>query len=251
MKQFLKWFLVGFITLISLGGGLWMGAIAQSPQSTATLPLFPQLTTLLPQGAPQTTKEELSTSPLEHWTRAIRVVDFVRPAEGYGHLPYAEAKQNLIVVGSYSDWQQRFERMENEAGLALMKMMDAARQDGVWIVPVSGFRDVQRQKELFDSQVKVTGSVQQAAESVAPPGYSEHHTGLAIDLTDGMKRGSTISSDFAKTSSYRWLRRNAKRFGFELSFPPRNVQGVKYEPWHWRYVGSAEAKDIFRAARGG
>lgn len=251
MKQFLKWFLVGFLTLLSLSCGLWLGSIAQAPQSIATLPSLHLLTTLFPHNSPQPTEAKLSTSPLGNWTKKIRVVDFVRPAEGYGHLPYPEAKQNLIVVGSYSDWQQRFERMENEAGLALMKMLDAARGDGVWLVPVSGFRDVQRQTELFQSQVKITGSVQQAAQSVAPPGYSEHHTGLAIDLTDGMKQRSAISSDFAKTAAYRWLRRNAKRFGFELSFPPGNVQGVKYEPWHWRYVGSAEAKDIFRAARGG
>jgi D-alanyl-D-alanine carboxypeptidase len=79
----------------------------------------------------------------------------------------------------------------------------------------------------------------------APPGYSEHHTGYAIDIGDGSAPSSNLSPDFEKTAAYRWLEQNGAQFGFELSFPPNNPQGVSYEPWHWRFVGDIDSLAIF------
>jgi len=167
----------------------------------------------------------------------------------YGHRAYGEVNpQDLAVVASYSTpGQQRFERLKPQAALALFKMMDAARQDGVWIVPVSGFRDQERQAMLFRRQLEQMGTPTAAAKTVAPPGYSEHHTGYAVDLADGLARAQDINPRFETTAAFQWLQHHAQEYGFELSFPADNPQGVAYEPWHWRFVGSAEAAYLFRA----
>ena len=72
---------------------------------------------------------------------------------------------------------------------------------------------------------------------VAPPGYSEHHTGLALDIGDLDHPETDVEVSFEETPAFEWLKNNADRFGFELSFPVGNPQGVSYEPWHWRFVG--------------
>jgi D-alanyl-D-alanine carboxypeptidase len=170
-----------------------------------------------------------------------------RPLPQYGHLAFAEANAaDLMIVASYSqDVAQRFERLHTDAGLALLKMIDAARLDGVWIVPVSGFRDYERQKRLFRWKTHQYGSAEAAAQVVAPPGHSEHHTGYAVDLSDGLARAMDVSLSFGKTAAFQWLTRRAAEFGFELSFPENNPQGVNYEPWHWRYVGTPAARRLF------
>lgn len=166
----------------------------------------------------------------------------------YGHFPYIEAApDDLMVIGSYSRYRdQRFERLQQEAGMALLQMMDAARRDGVWIVVVSGFRDRSRQEMLFQMKVQERGSARAAARTVAPPGYSEHHTGYAVDLADGLSQAADVSRSFGETEAFAWLTRHAQEFGFELSFPPDNPQGVAYEPWHWRYIGTVEAATLWQ-----
>jgi zinc D-Ala-D-Ala carboxypeptidase len=167
-----------------------------------------------------------------------------------GHFAFPLAQEHqLRVMASYSKaGEQRFEKFRPEATLALMRLMDAARADGVWIVPVSAFRDYQRQEELFQARIAQLGSEQAAAKSVAPPGFSEHHTGYAVDLADGLARASDIAYSFGDTAAYRWLQANASTYGFQLSFPPNNPQGVNYEPWHWRFVGSPQAALTFSKA---
>lgn len=168
----------------------------------------------------------------------------------FGHFAYEEISGNLVIVSSYGQGQyQRFEQLNEETALALMKMINTARDEGVWIVPVSGFRAISVQSELFENQIQRRGSVEEAALVSAPPGYSEHHTGYAIDLTDGHYPRTDITNEFENTEAYEWLRRNARDFGFELSFPPNNPQGVSFEPWHWRFIGSDRASEVFAAAR--
>lgn len=79
----------------------------------------------------------------------------------------------------------------------------------------------------------------------APPGYSEHHTGYAIDIGDAQFPQWDTQEAFETTPAFRWLERNAARFGFELSFPRNNPQGVNYEPWHWRFVGDRHSLETF------
>lgn len=167
-----------------------------------------------------------------------------------GHFSYKMADpEQMMVIASYGTGKyQRFESMHPEAAKALMRMIYAARDDDVWIVPVSGFRTLERQEKLFQRQIERFGSEKKAAEVSAPPGYSEHHTGFAIDLTDGKFPKKDITKDFQNTKAYNWLTENAKRFDYELSFPRDNSQNINYEPWHWRYIGTSRAREIFGKA---
>jgi D-alanyl-D-alanine carboxypeptidase len=168
----------------------------------------------------------------------------------FGHLSYSVHDSDLMsVIGSYAQGEnQRFERLLPEAALSLMKLIYAARDEGVWIVPVSAFRDFGRQEELFEWQIQKMGNEELAAKVSAPPGYSEHHTGYAVDLTDGRFPQQDITLQFAETEAFKWLQIHASEFGFELSFPENNSQGISYEPWHWRFVGSQAAQAVFSQA---
>jgi D-alanyl-D-alanine carboxypeptidase len=164
----------------------------------------------------------------------------------YGHLPYTEAK-TLVNVGRYYD---RFETLHPEAVEVFKQMQADARSVGVGLIPISGFRTVADQRLLFERQIKRQGSPEAAARLSAPPGYSEHHTGYAIDIGDESNPASDLKFEFEYTEAYIWLKKNARKYGFKLSFPPNNAQGVSFEPWHWRYGGSDSAAKIFaRAAR--
>ncbi|NEQ75438.1 MAG: D-alanyl-D-alanine carboxypeptidase family protein [Okeania sp. SIO2C9] len=199
------------------------------------------------------TSQTPTPSPTTSTTKPPVTSIETKPSEKpkFGHFPYQESdREQMMTFASYAqDEYQRFEKLAPEAALALMKMIYSARDEGVWVVPVSGFRTVEQQKELFKAQIQRRGSPEIAAKVSAPPGYSEHHTGFAIDLTDGNFPKKDITIDFENTKAFQWLTRHAQKFGFELSFPPNNSQGVSYEPWHWRYIGSPEAAAAFAQAR--
>lgn len=219
-----------------------VAAIAAVTSAYAASQFKPQQQTVHPVGSspkvPKTTQNDS-----KQIASKLSVVD--RPK--LGHFPYAEADNNkLVIIASYAQLEyQRFEKLSPEAALALMKLIYAARDEGVWIVPVSGFRNIADQEKLFERQIEKRGSPKAAAKLSAPPGYSEHHTGYAIDLTDGNFPKRDITFDFAQTDAFKWLELHAKEFGFEMSFPKGNLQGVSYEPWHWRFIGSPIASEIF------
>jgi D-alanyl-D-alanine carboxypeptidase len=168
------------------------------------------------------------------------------PPTKYGHFSYKEAPaSDLAEAGRYRD-TGRVVRLRIAAAKAFKEMAAAAKQDGIEIIPISGFRSVAYQRDLFARAVKRYGSEKKAAKWVAPPGYSEHATGLAVDLGDGTRRVNDVDTSFSETPAAQWLAKNADRFGFELSFPPNNSQGVNHEPWHWRFVGSDQARALFR-----
>lgn len=179
-------------------------------------------------------------------------ISFTRDSNesAYGHLPYGQANQDtLVAIASYGTEQyQRFEFLAPQAARALMDLIYSARHDGVWIVPASAFRSFERQEKLFQDQIERKGSIEEAAKVSAPPGYSEHHTGLAVDLVDGHFPKKDISLEFANTDAFKWLTSRAIEFGFEMSFPPGNPQNISYEPWHWRYIGTPEASATFGIA---
>jgi len=172
----------------------------------------------------------------------------VDPLPKYGHFPYpVSVPTDMLLIASYAQGEdQRYETLHPDAAAALLKMVAAARADGVWLVPASGFRTMTQQRSLFTAQVASKGTPESAALVSAPPGYSEHHTGYAVDLADGsVAQGYDISASFAKTPAYQWLTANAATFSFELSFPENNEQGISFEPWHLRYIGTPAAQALF------
>lgn len=161
----------------------------------------------------------------------------------YGHHAYAETTEQLYEVTSVDGVQ---EALTQEAATAFENMVEDARAQGLDIRAVSGFRDKQTQQELFDLQTQRQGSAEAAAQVSAPAGHSEHHTGLAVDV--GNNQYPSLTTDWAGTPEYEWMQENAGNYGFELSFPDGNSQGVSFEPWHWRFVGSEQAQQTFAIA---
>lgn len=118
-----------------------------------------------------------------------------------------------------------------EAADAWMRMRHAASLAGVTLVAISGFRSVRRQEEIIRTKLSEGQTIGSILETVAAPGYSEHHTGRAIDI--GLPGEEPLTEDFGDTEAYRWLEANAGKFGFVLSYPKGNPHGIVYEPWHW------------------
>jgi D-alanyl-D-alanine carboxypeptidase len=163
-----------------------------------------------------------------------------------GHLAYNEASlEELIPVNADGKI-----KMRRSAAQKFQTMVQSAGAMGVILVPISGFRSIQEQEQLFfkvGAQRNQTPA-ERAALS-APPGYSEHHTGYAVDIGDGAVPATNLSPTFENTKAFAWLQSNAARFGFELSFPRDNLQGVSYEPWHWRFVGDRDSLETFYKAK--
>lgn len=163
-----------------------------------------------------------------------------------GHLPYSEAPlDELVPVTSDGFWELR-----EAAANRFLAMQAAAKADGIDLVVLSAFRTIADQQTLFFEVKAQRGQVAtERAEVSAPPGYSEHHTGYAIDLGDANDPEADLSVDFERTEAFQWLEANAAYFSFELSFPLNNEQGIAYEPWHWRFVGDQDSLETFYRAR--
>ncbi len=154
------------------------------------------------------------------------------------HLHAQPRARDLVQVPR--DVYGRKVEMVAPAAAALKAMFAAAARDGVKLETVSGYRSMAYQTHLVREKLKRGMSIQQALAINAVPGYSEHQTGCAIDLTTpGVP---AADGSFANSKAFAWLQQHAATFGFHLSFPRDNKYGYEYEPWHWRYIaGSATA----------
>ena len=158
------------------------------------------------------------------------------------HRRYEEAKQEDLVALN----PDSILRLQPEAQQAISAMLTKARIEGVQLGIISAFRTVEDQSHLyFDIKAERGQSAKDRAEVSAPPGYSEHHTGYAVDFIDQGRPETTLSQSFETTPAFQWLEKNAAFFNFELSFPKDSDSGVSYEPWHWRYVGNQESLELF------
>jgi len=121
---------------------------------------------------------------------------------------------------------------------AFNQMQYDAKQDGIELTIKSGFRSYDTQDKLYKKycQKDVPSVVDTYS---ARPGYSEHQSGLALDL-------NKIDDLFYQTDEYKWLDENAQYYGFILRYPKdkESITGYKYEPWHFRFVGTKLAMDI-------
>ena len=159
-----------------------------------------------------------------------------------GHLPYAEIpKEKLVLIEPNIE-------VHMDMRDSLLKMREEAKKDGIYLVFLSGYRSINLQNDIFYSLKSIRN--QEAAERArvsAPPGYSEHSTGFAIDIGDATQRETDFETDFENTDAFKWLIKNAAKFHFKLSFNKDNNY-IDYEPWHWRYEGSIEALKVFESA---
>ena len=122
----------------------------------------------------------------------------------------------------------------------LEDMLQDALDDGVEIWVVSAYRSFAEQQQLKGAYTVTYGSGANAFS--ADQGYSEHQLGTTLDLTTAGMGGGLYAS-FENTAAFAWLKENAHKYGFTLSYPPNNAY-YEYEPWHWRFVGEDLAEDL-------
>ncbi len=160
---------------------------------------------------------------------------------GITHFRYNECPKDKLVVTAGKNI------VHKDLYKAFSTMQAAAKKDGINIAILSGYRSCAQQKIIFAKKFKDKENPTEAEfierlRVSAPCGFSEHHTGFTVDI-------NSLLQTFANTKEYQWLKNNADKYGFENSFPLNNRQGLNFEPWHWRYVGTDEAKAIFARAR--
>lgn len=129
--------------------------------------------------------------------------------------------------------------LNKETVSAYERMRAAALKDNIKLWIASGYRSYDTQDELYNSYVKLDGK-KKADTYSARPGYSEHQTGLAMDL-------NIVDSSFEGTPEAIWLENNSYKYGFIIRYPKGKeaITGYKYEPWHVRYLGKDLAKEVY------
>lgn len=153
-----------------------------------------------------------------------------------GLTPCAEATALEVVQ---VDPGGREHRLTPETAAVWRAMRDAAAAEGVSIRVVSAFRSVERQAEIVRAKLERGDAIDDILCVSAAPGYSEHHSGLAVDI--GTDDSPPLETAFESTPAFAWLSANAGRFGFVLSYPADNAHGYLYEPWHWCFKGPARS----------
>jgi len=152
-------------------------------------------------------------------------------------LPFhAEAPEaDLVDIGLNPDG--RPVRVTPRTGAARSELRRAAARDGVELLAVSGFRSVARQADIIRGKLAAGQPLASILRLVAAPGFSEHHTGRALDL--GCAGHTDLEEDFAATEAFRWLSLQAEPHGFRLSYPRNHPSGIGFEPWHWLHEARA------------
>ena len=164
---------------------------------------------------------------------------------------------NLLLVNKYNYLTEDYvpSNLENisttyaRSGMQLVKeakeafetLSENAKKEGMNVIAMSSYRSYDYQVNLYNNYVAQDGK-EAADKYSARPGYSEHQTGLAVDVYNL----NLPYTSFEETEEFTWMQENAYKYGFILRFPKDKVDitGYQYESWHYRYVGKKVAKEI-------
>lgn len=127
----------------------------------------------------------------------------------------------------------------------LVQMFEDAKTNNLDLIMNSGFRSSKLQSFYYNNYVKNSGEAA-ANRFSAKPGYSEHQSGLALDISYASRK-CYLDVCFAQTDAGKWLAQHAHEYGFILRYPDgkESITGYQFEPWHFRYVGKDVAKAVF------
>lgn len=160
-------------------------------------------------------------------------------ALGLNEIEYGETTGLALVaepgVLSYAG-RDRYLRplwLTHAAARAWLRMRSAARRDNVALEAISGYRSHAHQLGIFRRKLARGQTVAEILAVNAAPGYSEHHSGNAMDI--GTPGEPPAEESFEQTAAFAWLNTHANDFGFVMSYPRDNPHGIVYEPWHWRW----------------
>ena len=239
----------GCAVLAALSGLLLLGisqkpapAMAPAAESAASAASMASAQQAESQAAPPAGSEAAgeNAGTADDW--ALRLVD-------KDHLLPADFAPDVVEAGN----SYKHVEFDRRAAGALEELMDACNAEGHELMVCSGYRTIAYQEGLFEKQVRkqenlgLSGeeAVAAAATVVEVPGGSEHNLGLAVDF--GTPDNQLVDESFDDEPESAWLKANAWKYGFILRYPQgaEDVTGITYEPWHYRYVGLAAAKEIY------
>ena len=150
-----------------------------------------------------------------------------------GLKPSFEEADELVDVGS--NLVGRMQRLTPQTAASWQDMCAAAEASGVVLLIVSGYRSFEYQASLIRKKINAGQSLGDILAVNAAPGFSEHHSGRAIDIASPGTR--PLTEEFETSAAFAWLQSNAAAFGFSMSYPRGNAAGFIYEPWHWAKSG--------------
>lgn len=174
---------------------------------------------------------------IRHELAALGIAETVIAAK---RLPFHAEAAELVVAEL--DARGSFHLLTPAAAHAWQAMKQAAGADGIVLELVSAFRSIERQAGIIRNKLAQGLGIDTILTLSAPPGYSEHHSGCAIDInTPGC---APTEEEFDGTAAFAWLTTHAGRFGYTLSYPCNNALGFIYEPWHWFFRQDAATPAI-------
>ena len=158
----------------------------------------------------------------------------------YNKLPSGFKQYNLVNMSKeYTVNDGKNYQLAEVAYEKFVQMSNAAKKEGLTIKTLSAYRTEDYQRGLYNNSLRNNGKAH-AEKYSARPGYSEHQTGLAVDI-------NSVRGAFETTAEFRWLQKHAHEYGFILRYQKGKewITGYAYEPWHYRYVGLDAAKIIY------
>lgn len=176
------------------------------------------------------------SNPSSQWV----LVNKTRPLEPKDFVPGDLVTPNVPLRVPGNDSMQ----LRKEAAIGLESLFAAAKSNNTPLMLSSGYRSYDFQTYLYDGYVRDEGQV--VADKVsARPGYSEHQTGLSVDI-EPLDQQCDVSLCFADLPAGKWLATQAYIYGFILRYPSgkTTVTGYSYEPWHFRFVGKPLAAEM-------
>ena len=150
-----------------------------------------------------------------------------------GRKPVFEEANEVVEVGP--NLVGRMQSLEPRTAERWAAMVRAAAAGGVRLMIVSGYRSINYQARLLRKKINAGQQLSDILTVSAAPGYSEHHTGRAVDIATPGSR--PLTEEFEDSAAFRWLQANAADFGFSMTYPRGNRFGFVYEPWHWAQTG--------------
>jgi len=143
-----------------------------------------------------------------------------------------QAEPSRLILAGFDRYRRPLWLLAR-AARAWAQMQAAARGDGIMLDAISGYRSHAYQMGIFQRKLQRGLSIGEILAVNAAPGFSEHHSGAALDI--GTPGEPAVEESFEHTPAFAWLCAHAGRFGFGMSYPRDNPHGIVYEPWHWRY----------------
>ncbi|WP_241153387.1 M15 family metallopeptidase [Enterococcus mediterraneensis] len=168
------------------------------------------------------------------------------------HIKKEVSADQLVTINGGQQIDRRIEGAYND-------LVSSAKKAGINLRLISAFRSVSDQEAVFSARIaqlmsqnnlSEADAKKKAMETMTEPGFSEHHTGLAIDVVDEQWLASNpnmiLDESYSKKPGAKWLQANAYKYGFIVRYPDgkEDITKITYEPWHLRYVGKESAAYI-------